>query len=190
MHGSYEERLKEIRRILERLQSAPSIALASYEICQEDPAMISTIPTLASRAKQNNIIEKMLRQQAKAADTIWLPWQEELKQELDGEPNGRKIIVYVDYEGNKGKSFFANTYSDLHPFDTVKMNNGKTDNLRYFITKYENIRCVIFDFTRQTLGDINWQFIEELKDGKFVSHKYDCQMVTLERTPHIVCMMN
>ena len=120
----------------------------------------------------------------------WLPWQEELKSELDGEPHDRKIIVYVDFEGNKGKSFFANAYSDLHPFDTVKMNNGKTDNLRYFVTKYENIRCVIFDFTRQTLGDINWQFIEELKDGKFISHKYDCQMVEFEQTPHIVCMMN
>ena len=46
-----EEKLKEIRSILERFQTAPSIALASYEICQEDPAMISTIPVLASRAK-------------------------------------------------------------------------------------------------------------------------------------------
>ena len=85
-----EERLKEIRRILERLQSAPSIALASYEICQEDPGMISAISVLASRAKQNNIIEKMLRRQTKAAGTNWLPWQEELKSELDGEPHDRK----------------------------------------------------------------------------------------------------
>ena len=152
--------------------------------------MISTIPVLAARAKQNNVIEKILRQQKKACETNWLPWQEELKCELDGEADDRKIIVYVDYEGNRGKTFFARKYSALNPFDTIKMNTGKTDNLRYFMTKYENIRCVIFDFTRQTQDDINWQFVEELKDGQFVSHKYDCQMVEFEQTPHIVCMMN
>lgn len=180
----------DIVEVLDQLESAPSLELASYELCKENPALISAIYVLERRAKRNKQVERTLHKKEKASEITWLPWQHELKQELDGVAHDRKIIVYVDYNGNKGKTFFAKHYSALNPYDTIKLNNGKTDNLRYFITKCDNVRCVIFDFTRQTIGEINWQFVEELKDGKFMSHKYDCQMVDLDQTPHVVCMMN
>ena len=143
--------------------------------------MVGTISVLESRAKQNKVIEKLLRQQKKAADINWLPWQKELKSEPDGEPHDRKITFYVDYE----------VIMHIHIYIPLTQSNEqwKDRQLRYFVAKH-NIRCVIFDLTRHTLGNINWQFVEELKDGKFVSHKYDCKMVTCEQTPHIVCMMN
>lgn len=121
--------------------------------------------------------------QQKYVNVTWKEWQHVLLDELDGVPHPRHIIVVVDKEGNKGKSYLA---SYLLTKGAVVFNTTKTADIAYAMTDQ---RIVIFDLARHQQDHINWATIEALKNGNMFSSKYMSQSKIFD-VPHVVVMMN
>lgn len=106
-------------------------------------------------------------------------WQLGLKEILDGEPNPREVIFVVDSVGGKGKSWFAQWYCQKFPPCQVKAPGKKVD-----------IRVLFVDAPRSKQDEyIQYDFLEEVKNGYVFSGKYDSKMKLVTKT-HIVVMMN
>lgn len=112
------------------------------------------------------------------------PWQQALYNQLQGTPDPRKIIWYVDPKGNSGKSTMCD-------FLKVKMNalgvqNNKTSDVAH---AYNGQNVVTFDFTKSMDGQINYSIIEAVKNGRVFSPKYDSVDKMFAR-PWVVCFSN
>jgi Putative viral replication protein len=114
-------------------------------------------------------------------------WQSTLYNRLILEPNEREIIFVVDLAGNKGKSWFARYYTDLHENSQIIVPGKKAD-MAY--TVKESNRVFFLDCPRSKQGEfIQYDFLEELKNGYVFSPKYESVVKKL-KTPHVVVLMN
>lgn len=94
----------------------------------------------------------------------------------------------VDKKGNQGKSWFAQYYYQTHPGTCQIIVPGKKADMALVINP--DCRVFFFDCPRSKQGDfIQYDFLEELKNGYIFSGKYESCMKRLE-TPHIVVLMN
>lgn len=118
-------------------------------------------------------------------------WQQRLLDQLSSPPGDREIIFVVDTEGGEGKSWFANYYAQLHEEDTFLCLPGKKADMVYALASCGfNPRVVLVDCPRSKQGDfIQYDFLEELKNGRIFNTKYESRMVTFP-VPHVVVMMN
>lgn len=114
-------------------------------------------------------------------------WQSNLNSILLHEPDNREIIFIVDKIGDKGKSWFARYYCDLHENAQIIVPGKKAD-MAYTIN--EENRVFFLDCPRSKQGDfIQYDFLEELKNGYVFSGKYESRNKVL-KTPHVVVLMN
>ncbi|CAB9498802.1 Para-Rep C7 [Seminavis robusta] len=115
------------------------------------------------------------------------PWQEDLNKRLSLPPNSREIIFVVDPMGNQGKSWFAQYYCSHHE-NTQIILPGKKADMAYAVDTSKNV--FLFDCPRSKQGEfIQYDFLEELKNGLFFSTKYESRMKRMKK-PHIVVFMN
>lgn len=115
------------------------------------------------------------------------PWQEELHARLILPPDDREIIFMVDVTGNQGKSWFARYYCDLHDNAQIIIPGKKAD---MALIVREDAKVFFFDCPRSKQGDfIQYDFLEELKNGYIFSPKYESKCKRLA-TPHVVVLMN
>ena len=115
------------------------------------------------------------------------PWQATLYNKLILPVDPREIIFIVDKKGNTGKSWFARYYCDRHDNAQILVPGKKAD--MAFIIK-EHSRVIFFDCPRSKQGEfIQYDFLEELKNGFIFSPKYESCIKKLT-PPHIVVMMN
>lgn len=110
-------------------------------------------------------------------------WQRDLKEQLGGEPDSRKIHWYFDCTGNSGKSYFANNYSDK---STYIITGGKNADIYY---AYQFEKVVIFDLPRAKEEIVCYDVMEAFKNGYFLSTKYECKP-TRFGVPHVVVFAN
>jgi Putative viral replication protein len=120
------------------------------------------------------------------------PWQIELKNILDGEPDDRKIIFVVDVIGNGGKTRFSHWYRrQADPALAARIAlvvPGKKADMAY--TLIPNPKVVIFDAPRSKQAEyIQYCFLEQLKNGYIMSSKYESTLLEF-KPPHVVVMMN
>jgi Putative viral replication protein len=115
------------------------------------------------------------------------PRQQRLADRLDGEPDDRKILFVVDPVGNSGKSWFATQYALTNPARVQLLSIGRREDLSFAL----NEQCVvfIFDFPRSSQEFMPYTFLEQLKDGRVFSTKYESRMKTF-KTPWVVVMTN
>jgi hypothetical protein len=121
-----------------------------------------------------------------AESVAWKPWQEDLKNKLDATPDPRKIYVILDKKGNSGKSFFMKYYKLLNPDRVVSLSNGKTADLMHVIVKKPNVEVIMFNLPRSVHGIVNYQAMEQAKDGDFTSTKYDGEEFTTNNTSLVI----
>lgn len=118
-------------------------------------------------------------------------WQQEIMEIIWGKADDRKIHVYVDEEGGKGKSSFAKHLVMKHGAISV---SGKSADVKCAIVellKNEDfdLEIVLWDLPR-CIGDmVNYQSIEEVKNGLFFSGKYESGMACFN-IPHIIIFTN
>lgn len=113
------------------------------------------------------------------------PWQKDLETELiTCDADDRKIIVYVDKEGGKGKSQFCKYMAIKH--NAVVLQNGAKKDIAYCIN---NQKIVLFNLARDTEDRLNYDAIESIKDGMIFSSKYESNM-KLFNSPHVVIFSN
>lgn len=116
-------------------------------------------------------------------------WQTDMVAMLDGEPDRRRVVFVVDYTGNTGKSWFIDFYRSTHP-DCLVLHPSKHENMAYVLSKCRpKPRVVFIDCPREKLDFFSYTFLEDLKNGRVLSSKYETKMVEL-KNPHVVVMMN
>lgn len=114
-------------------------------------------------------------------------WQQDLYGRLILEPNPREIIFLVDVAGNQGKSWFARYYTDLHDNAQIIVPGKKAD-MAFIVDP--SMKVFFFDCPRSKQGEfIQYDFLEELKNGFIFSPKYQSKCKKLA-IPHIVVLMN
>lgn len=115
-------------------------------------------------------------------------WQETLNGRLNGPVNPREITFLVDATGNQGKTWFFRYYEQNHPDTTQIILPGKKADMAYVLR--ENNRVVFFDCPKSKQGEfIQYDFLEEVKNGNVFSGKYECKEKRFA-PPHVVVAMN
>jgi hypothetical protein len=114
-------------------------------------------------------------------------WQSELNIMLNREADDRTIIFIVDRNGNAGKSWFAHFYASRHERVQVLL-PGKRADMAYALDN--TIRVLFIDAPRSKQSDfIQYDFLEEVKNGYVFSPKYESRFKVLEKC-HVCVMMN
>jgi hypothetical protein len=108
----------------------------------------------------------------------WRPWQKFLFDYMNAPINPREIFVILDTCGNSGKTFFMQNFRVLFEDITVNLTNGKTGDLMRIINKKIIVENIQINLPRSVHGKINYQAIEQAKDGEFCATKYDSISIT------------
>jgi len=114
-------------------------------------------------------------------------WQADMNVVLNGEPDDRTIRFIVDHTGNNGKTWFAHYYASLH--DRVQvLQPGKKADMAYALDA--TVRTLFIDAPRSKQGEfLQYDFLEQCKDGYVFSSKYESRVKTLSKC-HVVVLMN
>lgn len=115
------------------------------------------------------------------------PWQATLFETLERQVDDRKIIFVVDEKGNSGKSWFCDYVREIKPNVQI-LTPGKKADMAY---EYRTSTDILFmDAPRSKQSDyIQYDFLEDIKNGRVFSTKYESQMKYF-KPPHVVVMMN
>jgi len=116
-------------------------------------------------------------------------WQQDLAIQLRLNPDPRKIIFVVDPTGNGGKSWFADYWCHIHSNAMVLLPGKYADMAYCFNQRKSVVRTVFIDCPREKLDFFNYSFLENLKDGRIFSTKYESSLKLFPR-PHVVVGMN
>ena len=115
------------------------------------------------------------------------PWQQELADILKEDLDSRTIVFVVDTTGNSGKSWFCDWFESRNP-GTQLILPGKKADMAYSLDP--SIRVLMVDAPRSKQGEfIQYDFLEEVKNGRVFSGKYESGMKRLGKV-HVVVMMN
>lgn len=118
-------------------------------------------------------------------------WQRALVVTLDAEPNDRTIHWYWEATGGSGKSALCKYL--CHSKDAL-LCSGRANDMKYLLVQYHKRkkvypRIILFDVPRTNAKYIDYQGLEEIKNGCFASTKYECAMVIMP-SPHVVVFAN
>lgn len=156
---------------------APTVS----ELAKEQPTALIRYPRLLQvlelRAPPPVLVEGTLK-----------PWQQELYDHLETDPNDRAIDFYVDHEGGKGKSWFQAYYVSKFPEKTQILSMGKRDDLAYTIDTTKSV--FLFNIPRGGMEFLSYAILEQLKDRMVFSPKYTSKMKILTTVPHVVVFCN
>ncbi len=115
------------------------------------------------------------------------PWQQSLNDLLEEEPDRRTIIFVVDEIGNSGKSWFADWYQQKTGETCQVLTPGKRADMAYMLPM--QLRVLFLDAPRAKQSEfIQYDFLEDLKNGRVFSPKYESVMKTYEPMHIVVCM--
>lgn len=146
-------------------------------------------------AKYPNFVRDVIHDQLIPPPVIPHPlysWQTDLlKDLLVPDPDPRKVIFIVDYTGDEGKSWFVDYYQSIYA-DSIDLLPGKKADMVYAFLDDLNpsTRVFFLDCPRSKQGDfIQYDFLEELKNGKTLNSKYTSRRLRFKPL-HVVVMMN
>lgn len=135
---------------------------------------------------------KLLGSKKKAKDPMenleYHDWQQEIIDIIEEEADTRKIYWYHEAEGGVGKSVF--TKHLVLKYGAVVC-NGSAKDMMYFISSQKQWpTIVVFDVPRAKSKDfLSYEGIEKIKDGCFLSTKYESGMCVYD-PPHVICFAN
>lgn len=113
-------------------------------------------------------------------------WQSQLVEQLSVPPDSRTIIFVVDKKGNTGKSHFC-AYVEKNLENVQIMKCGKRDDMAFELD--DTVKILVIDVSRSSSEFLNYQFLEDVKDGRVFSPKYESYTKRFN-APHVVVMMN
>ena len=119
-------------------------------------------------------------------DICLRPWQEDIIQTIKLPAPDRVITFIVDPTGNGGKTTFANYVDAL--FENVQvMKPGRYQDMAYELI--DTTRILIMDCPRCRTDVIQYQFLEDIKDGRVTNSKYQSYQKRLGPC-HVIVLMN
>lgn len=117
-------------------------------------------------------------------DFIPRPWQKDLIDMLSLPVHPRKIYWYWEASGNVGKSYLA-SYLALN-MNALVVTSGKTSDIAH---AYDGQSIVVWDLSRFQLEHVNFGPMEDMKNGRIFSPKYDSTVKYFD-IPHVVIFAN
>lgn len=129
-------------------------------------------------------IEEEMEMNAEYYDT-WIPhyWQRKVEQALIMQ-NNRQVLWIYDPVGGRGKSELANYLN--YRYGALILTNSSTKDIAF---AYRKQKYVIFDYARATQDNINYEVIEQLKNGRLFSSKYQSQCKVFN-SARVLCLAN
>lgn len=114
-------------------------------------------------------------------------WQEQLRTDLEREPDDRKVIFIVDRLGGKGKTWFCKWFTSEKSDITQILRIGKRDDIALTIREGKSV--FLIDVPRSQSEFLQYSILEQLKDGMVFSPKYESRMKYISKC-HVVVFMN
>lgn len=157
---------------------------ASKIYCSKDGETYTNIERCSTRK------ERLLK---KYDNIIWKPWQQNILNIIDTEPNDRTINWIHEPNGNIGKSFLAKYIVMKH--DAI-IADGKKENIfnqiKIWIDNHkdkDDPTIIILDIPRYNEKFINYGMLEQVKNGMIYSGKYEGGICLFE-SPHVFIFSN
>lgn len=116
------------------------------------------------------------------------PWQLELSQELEVDPDDRTIVFYVDSDGGKGKSFFQRWLITKLPEKVQLLGGGKRDDVAHAVDVFKTI--FLFNIPRGGIEYLQYTILEQLKDRVVFSPKYNSVTKIIVKPCHVIVFCN
>lgn len=119
------------------------------------------------------------------------PWQQEIKTQVEEQPDDRTINVLYNEAGNIGKSAFCK-YMAYH-FKAPVCGWAKSGDILNLVSKMSNMPVYLFDLSRSKPQD--WAkddipaAMEGIKNGLFVNTKYETSQIIMA-CPHVWMFCN
>lgn len=114
-------------------------------------------------------------------------WQAKLYLDLSKPPSKRSVIFIIDIVGNSGKSWFSAYVAHMKTGVQIIQPARKVD-MAYSYN--EDTTILFLDCPRSKQGEfIQYDFLEQVKDGRIYSSKFESRM-KMFHTPHVVVLMN
>lgn len=158
---------------------------ASVNYCKKDGQIYTNIETEKSR--------KEMLEEAYYKNVTWRPWQQKIIDICETEPDSRTINWIWEDKGNTGKSFLCK-YLWIK-YDAI-VADGKKDNIFNQIKiwldnnkKNASPKVVILDVPRRNIEYVNYQAIEQMKNGFIYSGKYEGGVCAYKH-PHVFIFAN
>lgn len=144
-------------------------------------------------AKYPNFVSQLILDQVPSPDVeehLLRRWQSELLETLRLPPDERTVYFYVDKRGNSGKTWFTRFY-EKHKSDSISLIPGKKSDMVYAFLQLlrSNTRVVFIDCPRSKIKLFQYDFLEDLKNGRMMNTKYESRMFSF-KVPHVVMFMN
>lgn len=120
-----------------------------------------------------------------------LAWQKETVEIIKRTPSDRIIYWRWDHDGKCGKSALVKLL--CYKYGAL-MVSGSNKDMKSAVARYKEEKGVtpkilIYDIPRMARDYVSYTGIEELKNGCFLSTKYEVKMVIMN-SPHILCFAN
>ena len=115
--------------------------------------------------------------------TVWKTWQADILALIREDPDPRTIMWYWERTGNIGKSFIAKYLATKGAF---VINSAKSADIAY---AYNGENIIVFDLSRSMEERINYDVMEQLKNGRIFSPKYEAK-VKVYNIPHVIVLAN
>lgn len=119
-------------------------------------------------------------------NTIWNKIQNKILEIIDGEVNTRQVNWIYDEIGNTGKSYIAKYLQTTRK--VYYITGGRQNDILY---GYQGEGIVIIDLARTYADNLEhiYTIIENIKNGQYLSTKYETQQRVFE-VPHIIVLAN
>lgn len=120
----------------------------------------------------------------KYKDTVWKPWQQNIIEIINSEPDERTVYWFWEPEGNIGKSYLCK-YLDWK-YDAIIANGKQADVFNQYRMHLEEVKTqpkiAIIDIPRSHQEYVCYSTMEKIKDGLVYSGKYEGMKLRL--IPH------
>lgn len=171
----------DLHKLVEKLENGVS----DYELLKTEPDTVERYRTFIKHSR--SIIEeekgKQYIQKEFNTDKKLNDFQLKCVEKLSSQ-NDRQILWINDSQGGSGKTWLSKYM--IANMKAIRFTNGKTKDIAY---AYKNNPIVVFDFARSCEDRINYQIIEDLKNGILFSSKYESQSKVFA-PPKIIVMAN
>jgi len=171
------------------IASAETIDEGRLKVLEYLPLCKHLIEPAVKRFKLKKDHNSHAQKKEDSKNIVWKPWQQELLEELGSKPDDRKIIWYYDKVGNTGKTFFAKWRYQLDKYTAVVQGGNAKDIYHIISKRTDDTKTVIIDMSRCSEFMIDYNLIENVKNGYFQSGKYNSQFVSMP-SPHLVVFAN
>lgn len=175
--------LLSIKKINNRmhLEKAFKTRIQNINYCSKEKILISTFP----ESRKSRLLKKF-------DEIIWKPWQQDVLNILESEPDNRTIHWFWESKGNTGKSFLCKYLAVKHDIIICEgKSNDIFNQIKGFIDEHpeEDPRMIICDIPRSSLGYLNYSTLEKVKNGCLYSGKYEGGQCIFDN-PHVIIFAN